>query len=285
MATATKTIPLTREIPLAGSGGVVFPADINNDGKFEFLVLQSAGLFHAAIHGGKGNVGWDHFCLTAMDSHGNVLWRVGEPWDRTEPFVTHGGERSLCVFDLDGDGVPEVYVIRGNEVIVDFLFSDNAGKNWASTKLESNVEKRADLYVFTDPTCGYCQKVEQEAETYRMNGIQVHKIPFPRAGLNIESPGYQKWLAASCSENPAKAYGEMIMGTDAGKYPVPTDLTLECAKIVTEGYNFGLEVGVQGTPFIYGKTVGGDSVMFNGYNPVADVAAKLGILVKPGLSL
>jgi hypothetical protein len=117
MATATKTIPLTREIPLAGSGGVVFPADINNDGKFEFLVLQSAGLFHAAIHGGKGNVGWDHFCLTAMDSHGNVLWRVGEPWDRTEPFVTHGGERSLCVFDLDGDGVAEVYVIRGNEVI------------------------------------------------------------------------------------------------------------------------------------------------------------------------
>jgi protein-disulfide isomerase len=176
-------------------------------------------------------------------------------------------------------------VIRGNEVIVDFLFSDYADKNWASTKLETNVEKRADLYVFTDPTCGYCQKVEQEVETYRMNGIQVHKIPFPRAGLNIESPGYQKWLAASCSDNPAKAYGEMIMGTDAGKYPVPTDLTQECAKIVAEGYNFGLEVGVQGTPFIYGKTVGGDSVMFNGYNPVGDVAAKLGVLVKPGLSL
>lgn len=174
-------------------------------------------------------------------------------------------------------------VIRGNEVIVDYLFDEHKGSSWASSKVVDGVTKKADLYVFTDPTCGYCQKVEQELDTYLMNGIEVHKIPFPRAGLNIQSAGYQKWLAASCSEDPAKAYGEMILGTDGGKYPVPTDLTQECVKIVEDGYNFGLEVGVKGTPFIYGKTVNGESVMFNGYNPVANIAGAMGVVIKSGL--
>ena len=116
-AGALTTVPLAGEVALSGAGGIVFPADINGDGKHEFLVLQTSGLFHARIHGAPDNPGWDHFCLTAIDSTGETLWRVGRPWQEELPFASHGGERSLCVFDLDGDGLPEIYVIRGNSVI------------------------------------------------------------------------------------------------------------------------------------------------------------------------
>ena len=112
-----KTVPLVNQVMLSGAGGIVFPADIDGDGKYEFLVLQTSGLFHAKIHGAPNNLGWDHFCLTAIDSTGETLWRVGKPWKQELPFASHGGERSLCVFDLDGDGSPEIYVIRGNSVI------------------------------------------------------------------------------------------------------------------------------------------------------------------------
>lgn len=115
---AVRTIPLVREIRLPSQSGIPFVADLDGNGRSEFLLLQSPGLFHARSHGAPANRGWDHFCLTALDGEGKILWRVGKPWPEKEPYASHAAERSVCVFDLDGDGLPEVYVIRGDKILV-----------------------------------------------------------------------------------------------------------------------------------------------------------------------
>lgn len=116
-ATANIHLPMAREINLRHAGGILFPADLDGDGQCEFLALQTPGLFHAQIHGGPQNPGHDHFCLTAFNQHGDILWQVGQPWKHPHPFASHGGERSLVFFDLDGDGQPEIHVIRGSTIL------------------------------------------------------------------------------------------------------------------------------------------------------------------------
>ncbi|MHC4872103.1 MAG: hypothetical protein ACYTFY_09680 [Planctomycetota bacterium] len=115
------SIKVENSLDISKYGGLIFPADLNNDGTSEFLVLQSPGLFHAEIHkallNDENHPGRNHFCLTAIDTHGNILWQIGTPWQHDFPWPTHGGERSLCVCDLDSDGKREVYVIKGKDIL------------------------------------------------------------------------------------------------------------------------------------------------------------------------
>lgn len=112
------------EFPLADHGGVPFPVDLNGNGCAEVLWLQSPGLFHAKVfdappwQGRFTEAERDHFCLTATDARGEILWRVGEPWTGDRPFVSHSTERALDFADLDGDGIPEIVCIHRNELLV-----------------------------------------------------------------------------------------------------------------------------------------------------------------------
>ncbi|MCP4639553.1 MAG: PQQ-binding-like beta-propeller repeat protein, partial [bacterium] len=90
----------------------------------EVLWLQSPGLFHSNVFdkppwkGRFSEAERRHFCLTATDAEGEVLWQVGEPWDGDRPFVTHSAERALDAADLDGDGGLEIVCVRRDEVLV-----------------------------------------------------------------------------------------------------------------------------------------------------------------------
>ena len=90
-------LSLAHEIDLPFQGGIPFAADLTGNGQADFLVLQSPGLFHARIHGAPAHPGWDHFCLTAVDQAGQLLWQVGEPWASRAPYESHGAERSLAI--------------------------------------------------------------------------------------------------------------------------------------------------------------------------------------------
>ncbi|MBN1347661.1 MAG: hypothetical protein JXQ73_33550 [Phycisphaerae bacterium] len=115
---------LSREVPLTGFGGVPFCFDVDGDGAVEILWLQSPGMFHSMVYDVKPWKGkWteaerNHFCLTATDAKGKVLWRIGEPWRGDRPFVTHGAERAVDCADIDGDGVAEVVCVRRGEILV-----------------------------------------------------------------------------------------------------------------------------------------------------------------------
>lgn len=120
----THRTTLTREVSLDGFGGIPFCADLNGDGAVDVLWLQSPGLFHSKafdVEPWKGRfmqAERDHFCLTAMNAKGEVLWRIGEPWTQKRPFVTHSAERALDCADIDGDGVLEVVCVRRDELLV-----------------------------------------------------------------------------------------------------------------------------------------------------------------------
>ncbi|MBI2432147.1 MAG: hypothetical protein HYV26_04685 [Candidatus Hydrogenedentes bacterium] len=115
---------LTAEIPLAPFGGIPFIVDLNRDGQAEVLWLQSPGLFHSKVFDVAPWLGKftpeerAHFCLTATDAAGKVLWQVGAPWAGERPFVTHCAERALDCADLDGDGTVEVVCVRRDELLV-----------------------------------------------------------------------------------------------------------------------------------------------------------------------
>lgn len=171
-------------------------------------------------------------------------------------------------------------IARANEVLVEYHF-DTMDNEWITKPLDEGIEKKADLYVFTDPTCGYCKKVDEELEVYRANGIQMHYIPFPRGGINPGNPGFLSWAKAACAEKPADAYHDIMMGKpEARNYSAPADYNAECVKIVSEGYSFGVDVGVTGTPFIYGESVSGIKMQRSGYDPVQNISASLGVVVK-----
>jgi hypothetical protein len=98
-------------------GGYQFFADLNGDGQKEILCLQGPGIFYSRVHDVPGE-GRTHFCLTAMARTGEVLWQLGRPWESGVPFLTHCGERSLDVADIDGDGKMEVLWLRGSELLI-----------------------------------------------------------------------------------------------------------------------------------------------------------------------
>ena len=123
-ATGGTTLRLTAEKQLAGYGGIPFCIDLDQDGDVDILWLQSPGLFHSKVFEKPpynlriNQAEQDHFCLTATDMDGHVLWRIGEPWKGTRPFVTHSAERALDCADIDGDGTLEVVCARRDEILV-----------------------------------------------------------------------------------------------------------------------------------------------------------------------
>jgi hypothetical protein len=163
-------------------------------------------------------------------------------------------------------------------VLMGMDFSSNSG--WISHKLEDGVKKTGDLFVVTDPTCGYCQMVEKEVDRYLQSGVVVHYVPFPRAGVeDLSQEGYAKWGAAACAKDPAKAYKDISLGKTEG-YPVPTDPSLSCLDIVKSGYEYGKKVGISGTPFLYAVGVNGATFSQAGYVPADQVGPNIGVFIK-----
>lgn len=126
----------------------------------------------------------------------------------------------------------------------------------------SEKEDATELYVFTDPTCGYCQMLHSQIEQYEKENFKINYLPFPRGGL--KGGGYQMMVNTYCSsdikssftgykENPSHFNAIPKDGlTEADKK--------ECADIVKKYYDLGTAIGIAGTPSIYtseGFKVGG----------------------------
>ena len=153
-------------------------------------------------------------------------------------------------------------------------------KDWYTVPLPEGVDKKADVYVFTDPTCGYCRKMHSEKALYDMLGIQLHVIPYPSQGLTYDNPGYSKWVDVVCSAEPGQAYHDVIMGKEIAP---PTEgeasskSKSECEAEIEKGYRFGREIGLRGTPYIIGYGQSGERMMTPGYVPINELAKGLGV--------
>ena len=139
-------------------------------------------------------------------------------------------------------------------------------------------ETKAELLVFTDPTCIYCKKVDEELQQYLDAGVKVTYLPFPRGGLNVGSPGYDKWVASACATDPAKAYHDVVMGAQISDIAVdPTKDKAKCEEMVANGYNLGVEVGVRGTPYMVLKRQNENNVNIAGYTPAMQLLQRAGL--------
>ncbi|MCY4129115.1 MAG: thioredoxin fold domain-containing protein [Gammaproteobacteria bacterium] len=109
---------------------------------------------------------------------------------------------------------------------------------------------KAVVHVFTDTTCGYCQKLHAEMADYHGKGIEIRYLAFPRAG--IDSEPYSAMVSAWCSNTPHTALTQLKLG---GEIEPKT-----CENSVADQYRLGKLFGLRGTPLLVlsnGKTVGG----------------------------
>ena len=122
-------------------------------------------------------------------------------------------------------------------------------------------EPQYDLMVFTDIDCGYCRKLHAQMAEYNEQGIAIHYMAFPRAGIGSRS--YEKAVSVWCANDPREAMTE----AKAGAEPEPA----QCDNPIADQYQLGRELGVSGTPSLL--TAQGQ--MIPGYVPPEQLRERL----------
>ena len=118
-----------------------------------------------------------------------------------------------------------------------------------------------DLLVFTDIDCGYCRKLHNQMEEYNEEGIAIHYLAFPRAGVG--SASYDKFVSVWCADDQQAAMTLAKNGAD----PDPQ----KCPNPIADQYDLGRELGVSGTPAL----VTADGTLIPGYMPPEQLRQRL----------
>jgi thiol:disulfide interchange protein DsbC len=119
---------------------------------------------------------------------------------------------------------------------------------------------RAVVYVFTDSSCPYCHKLHEEMAAINAKGIEVRYLAWPRGEQFVPT-----MTAIWCSEDRAAAFDSAIKG-------LPVNAP-QCNNPVREHYSLGQQIGVNGTPAIYGL----DGKYLGGYLTADELAKRLGL--------
>ena len=130
------------------------------------------------------------------------------------------------------------------------------------------AKPRHTVTVFTDIDCGYCRKLHEQIADYNRLGITVEYLFYPRTGLSGES--FDKAVAVWCAPDRRVA----MTAAKAGKV-LPAG---KCTNPVTQDYDLGRRIGLEGTPAIYAA----NGEQLGGYVEPADMLARLDeIAAKP----
>lgn len=130
------------------------------------------------------------------------------------------------------------------------------------------AKPRHTVTVFTDIDCGYCRKLHEQMAVYNGLGITVEYLFYPRSGLTGES--FDKAVSVWCAPDRQAA----MTAAKAGKV-LPAG---KCTNPVTQDYELGRRIGLEGTPAIYAA----NGQQLGGYVEPADMLARLDeIAAKP----
>lgn len=116
-------------------------------------------------------------------------------------------------------------------------------------------ETKTHIYVFSDPTCHYCQMLHGDVDALNDAGIEVRYLAFPRGEQMIPMTE-----AIWCSPNRQQAM------TDAKQGNPPS--APACANPVRAHHDLGVSLGVQGTPAIFAA----NGTQLGGYVPPSELA-------------
>jgi thiol:disulfide interchange protein DsbC len=130
------------------------------------------------------------------------------------------------------------------------------------------AKPRHTVTVFTDIDCGYCRKLHEQIAAYNRLGISVEYLFYPRSGIGGES--FEKAVSVWCAPDRRAA-----MTAAKGGKVLPAG---KCSNPVTQDYELGRRIGLEGTPAIY--AAGGEQI--GGYLDPAAMLARLDeIAAKP----
>ncbi len=127
-------------------------------------------------------------------------------------------------------------------------------------------EELAVLNVFTDTSCGYCQRLHTEVKFLQEAGISVHYFPYPRGGTR--GPGYNNLRRVWCASDKPKA---MSIAKGAAMGALPASDSCDSAQYVDDGYLLGNRLGINGTPALFAS----DGTAFAGYVPYQQLIPQL----------
>lgn len=145
-----------------------------------------------------------------------------------------------------------------------------SGEQVVTLPAANGVERLGTVWVFTDPTCPYCQRFHDEAEAYAQAGVEVIYVPYPRSGLMSGGRDYDQLTRVMCADDKAAAMHAFKTGTNVDDFNSVT-VTDSCREHVATGFDLGQEIGISGTPFIV-LSQGG---IFPGYNPAERIIGRL----------
>ena len=130
------------------------------------------------------------------------------------------------------------------------------------------AKPRHTVTVFTDIDCGYCRKLHEQIAAYNQLGISVEYLFYPRSGIGGES--FEKAVSVWCAPDRRAA-----MTAAKGGKVLPAG---KCSNPVTQDYELGRRIGLEGTPAIYAA----DGEQIGGYLDPAAMLARLDeIAAKP----
>lgn len=92
--------------------------------------------------------------------------------------------------------------------------------------------------VFTDTSCGYCQKLHAEMADYNNAGITVRYLAFPRGGM--KSNAYNTMTSIWCAEDP-----KLAMDNAKSRKKIESK---SCDNNIKAQFELGQSFGVTGTP-------------------------------------
>lgn len=114
------------------------------------------------------------------------------------------------------------------------------------------------MYLFSDPSCGYCKRLEPELDKLQDATIYTFVLPFQ---------GKQLPTAVLCASDPVKAYqAVMIDGSTAGLNPQAA-----CSTPLDRNVALAQRLGVNGTPTMFYA----DGSRTSGYAPLAEVEQRV----------
>ncbi len=123
------------------------------------------------------------------------------------------------------------------------------------------------LFVFSDPDCPYCKRLEPELA--KLDNVTVYTFLYPLDGLHPDAR--RKAHAIWCAKDRAKAW-EAFMA--AGKLPEG----VTCDNPVERNVHLGGSLGINGTPTL----IFGDGAMAPGLLPAAEIERRLAAGQTPG---
>lgn len=116
---------------------------------------------------------------------------------------------------------------------------------------------QAVVYVFSDPTCHYCQILHKEIDQTNAAGIEVRYLAWPR-GEELIALSERVW----CNSDRNTAITEAKRGKNISSAP--------CQNPVRKHMELGYKLGVTGTPAVFAE----NGVQLGGYLPTDRLVAQ-----------